>query len=400
MAAGAARIVALDALRGAGILGILAVHIQLFAMPVAARANPTVFGDLGGPAGAVWLVTYALADGKFIAIFAMLFGAGIVMQAARRDAAGLSVRAPHYRRTAALLLIGLLHAYLLWYGDMLVTFALCGALVFQHRDMAPRRLILAGIMFLSVAPLLSTALAWTAPDLVAEAARFMTPSSEAVAREVAAYRGGWLLQQSHRAATAWEFETTYLALRGVWQTSGFMLLGMGFLKTGVLTGERPARWYAALVAGGFGAGVPLMLLAAHRGFAHGWDLGDHMLVAVHLEYWGNALVGLGWVGTIVLFARCGLVPHAVLAVGRTALSNYLLQTLLCTTVFYGHGLGFFGSVGRVGQLGVVVVIWAIQLIVSSWWLRRFAMGPLEWWLRRATLGRPVPFRLTEAERAA
>jgi len=161
MAAGAARIVALDALRGAGILGILAVHIQLFAMPVAARANPTVFGDLGGPAGAVWLVTYALADGKFIAIFAMLFGAGIVMQAARRDAAGLSVRAPHYRRTAALLLIGLLHAYLLWYGDMLVTFALCGALVFQHRDMASRRLILAGIMSLSVAPLLSTALAWT-----------------------------------------------------------------------------------------------------------------------------------------------------------------------------------------------------------------------------------------------
>jgi uncharacterized protein len=102
----------------------------------------------------------------------------------------------------------------------------------------------------------------------------------------------------------------------------------------------------------------------------------------------------------VLFARRGLVPHAVLAVGRTALSNYLLQTLLCTTVFYGHGLGFFGSVGRVGQLGVVVVIWAIQLIVSSWWLRRFAMGPLEWWLRRATLGRPVPFRLTGAEPAA
>jgi uncharacterized protein len=125
-----------------------------------------------------------------------------------------------------------------------------------------------------------------------------------------------------------------------------------------------------------------------------------MLVAVHLEYWGNALVGLGWVGTIVLFARRGLVPHAVLAVGRTALSNYLLQTLLCTTVFYGHGLGFFASVGRVGQLGVVVVIWAIQLIVSYWWLRRFAMGPLEWGLRRAMLGRPVPFRLTGAEPAA
>src|SRR5262249_8445597 len=139
MTAPGTRIVALDALRGAGILGILAVHIQLFAMPVAARANPTVYGDLGGLAGAVWLVTYALADGKFIAIFAMLCGAGIVMQAARRDMAGLSAAAPHFRRTAVLLLIGVLHAYSLWYGDMLVTFALCGALVFQHRDMTPTR---------------------------------------------------------------------------------------------------------------------------------------------------------------------------------------------------------------------------------------------------------------------
>jgi len=400
MTAPGARIVALDALRGAGILGILAVHIQLFAMPVAARANPTVFGDLRGLPGAVWLATYVLADGKFIAIFAMLFGAGIVMQAGRRDTAGLSAAAPHFRRTAVLLLIGVLHAYLLWYGDMLVTFALCGALVFQHRDLTPTRHIIAGIAFLSVAPLLSAALAWTSPELVESAAPFMQPSSETVAREIAAYRGGWLAQLSHRAPTAWEFQTSYLALRGVWQTSGFMLLGMGFLKTGVLTGDRAARWYAALVAGGFGIGVPLMLLAAGRSFAHGWDLRDHMLVAVHFDYWGNVLVGLGWVGAIVLLARRGLVPHPVLAVGRTALSNYLLQTLVCTTVFYGHGLGLFGSVGRVGQLVVVGLVWAIQLIVSSWWVRRFAMGPLEWALRWATLGHPVPIRLTRAEPAA
>jgi uncharacterized protein len=400
MAASASRLVALDALRGAGILGILPVHIQLFAMPVAARANPTVYGDLRGADGAVWLATYVLADGKFIAIFAMLFGAGIAMQAARNEAAGIPAASPHYRRMAALLLIGVLHAYLLWHGDMLVLFGLCGAQVFLYRALAPTRLMIAGVVSFSVAPLLSSALAWTAPDMVAQAAALSHPSLETLAHEVAAYRGGWLLQQAHRVPTAWAFQTSYFALRGVWQIGGLMLLGMGLFRVGVLTGERPARWYAAITAGGFAAGAPLLLMGARRSFVHGWDLRDHMLVGVHLDYWGNLLVGLGWMGAILLLHRRGSVPPAVVAVGRTALSNYLLATLLCTTVFYGHGLGLFGSVNRVGQLAVVAVVWAIQLIVSPWWLGRFAVGPLEWVLRWATLGRRVPIRLTSAEPAA
>ena len=395
MTAPASRIAALDALRGVGILGILAVHVQLFAMPLSARSSPTVFGDLGGANGAVWLATYVLADGKFIAVFAMLFGAGIAMMAARREAAGLSAAVPHYRRMAALLLLGVLHAYLLWYGDMLVTFALCGAFVFLHRDVVPTHLIIAGIVILGVAPLVSSGLAWTAPELIAHA-EALSKSPAALAREVAAYRGGWLLQQAHRAPTAWEFQTSYFALRGVWQTSGLMLLGTGLYKAGVLTGERPARWYALLAAAGFGAGIPLMLAGVRRGFAYDWDLLDHMLVGVHLDYWGDLLVGLGWVGAIVLLSRRGMVPHAVLAVGRTALSNYLFATLLCTTVFYGHALGLFGSVNRVGQLAVVALVWAVQLVVSPWWLRRFAMGPVEWGLRCAALGRRVPIRLTGA----
>jgi uncharacterized protein len=393
------RIVALDALRGAGILGILAVHVQLFAMPLAARSNPTVYGDLRGAGGAVWLATYVLADGKFIAIFAMLFGAAIAMQAARHEAAGQPAALPHYRRMAALFLIGVLHAYLLWYGDMLVTFALCGALVFSHRELAPTRAITAGVITLAVAPLLSSALAGIAPDVLAQVELWRS-SRDAVAREVATYRGGWLLQQAHRVPTAWDFQTSYVAFRGVWQTSGLMLLGIGLFRIGVLTGERAARWYVALTAGGFGAGIPLMLLGARRRGAHSWDLHDHMLVGVHFDYWGNLLVGLGWVGAIVLLHHRGLVPRAVVAVGRTALSNYLLATLLCTTVFYGHGLGLFGSVDRVGQLAVVAVVWAIQLVVSSWWLGRFATGPLEWALRWAAYGRRMPIRLTAAERAA
>jgi uncharacterized protein len=400
MAPSASRIIALDVLRGAGILGILAVHIQLFAMPVAARGNPTVHGELCGLDAAVWLATQVLVDGKFIAIFAMLFGAGIAMQAARHDAAGVPPALSHYRRMAALLLIGLLHAYLLWYGDMLVLFALCGGQVFLYRALVPARLMVAGLVMFSVAPLLIATLAWTAPEVVSQAVPLAHPSPEELSHEIAAYRGGWLLQQTHRAPTAWAFQTSHFAFRGFWQIGGLMLLGMGLFRIGVLTGTRPALWYATLAAGGFGAGIPLLLWSARRSIAHGWDFPDYMRVGIHLEYWGNLLVGLGWIGAILLLHRGGLVPASVVAVGRTALSNYLLATLLCTTVFYGHGLGLFGSLDRVGQLAVVATIWAIQLAVSPWWLRRFAMGPVEWVLRWATLGRRGPLRLTSAEPAA
>jgi uncharacterized protein len=400
MVTAGSRIVALDALRGVGILGILAVHIQLFAMPLVARSHPTAYGSLEGAAGAVWLATYTLADGKFIAIFATLFGAGIAMQTARSEREGLLADVLHYRRMAALLLIGALHAYLLWYGDMLVMFALCGALVFPHRHLTPARLICAGAALIAVAPILYTALAWLVPDVLAASATGSGSSGEALAREIAAYRGGWLQQQAHRAPTALEFQTSYLVLRGIWQIGGLMLLGMGLYRTGVLTGERPPRWYAAAAAAGFGGGVPLMLLAAHRSAAHGWNLRDHMLVVVHLEYWGNVLVGAGWAAAVLWLCRRGIVSRAVVAVGRTALSNYLLATVLCTTVFYGHGLGLFGSVDRAGQLAFVLFVWAIQLIVSSWWLGRFTTGPLEWALRWATFGHRVPLRLTTVERVA
>ena len=394
--AGPGHLVALDALRGAGILGILAVHIQTFACRLRPGPTPPSTATSAAPRGCR-LGHLLLADGKFIAIFAMLFGAGIACWPRVASSGKVAGRAPHYRR-----MIGLgswdccTPPVLVWRHAR--QFALCGALVFLHRDLSPARLIVAGMVFLALAPVLSSVVSWTSPEVIARAAVLESP--ETIARELAAYRGGWLVQQGHRAPTAWEFQTSYLLLRGVWQTSGLMLLGIGLFRLRVLTGEGPARWYVALAAGGFGGGIPLMLAAVRRGFAHGWDPYDRMVVGVHLDYWGNLLVGLGWLGVILLLHRRGLVPKAVVAVGRTALSNYLFATLVCTTVFYGHGLGLFGAVERQGQLAVVGAVWAIQLVASSWWLGRFTAGPLEWGLRWATNGRPGPLKLTTVQRAA
>ena len=135
------RILSLDLLRGVAVLGILAVNIQVFAMIDAAYLNPASFGDMAGLNGWVWYITYLVADTKFITIFSILFGAGIALMADRALARGRSAAALHYRRMFWLLLFGLVHAYLLWYGDILVTYAICGICIYPLHRLRNRWLI-------------------------------------------------------------------------------------------------------------------------------------------------------------------------------------------------------------------------------------------------------------------
>jgi uncharacterized protein len=155
---------------------------------------------------------------------------------------------------------------------------------------------------------------------------------------------------AYRAPAALQLQTAQFALRSLWQIGGLMLIGMGLFKLGVLSGDRPTRFYASIAALGFGIGVPVAWWGLQRGAAHGSDLAAFMLVDSQLAYWASLLVGVGWIGLVTLVGRIGGRFGPVAAVGRTALSNYLLQTVLCTTIFYGHGLGLFGRVDRSGQL--------------------------------------------------
>ena len=163
--------------------------------------------------------------------------------------------------------------------------------------------------------------------------------------------------------------------------TGLMLLGMALFKLGVLSAARSRAFYLRMAAIGFGAGTLLISVALWRSFATQWDLLDYVMVSQELRYWGNLLVALGWVALVMLLCQRGWQLRPVAAVGRMALTNYLLQTLICTTVFYGHGFGLFGQVDRAGQFAIVVGVWAFQLLTSSVWLGHFALGPMEWVLR-------------------
>ena len=385
---GPTRIKSLDVLRGVGVLGMLAVHIQLFAFPSLARWNPTAYGELRGINWWVWIATSLLADGKFISIFAMLLGVSIVIQPADR---ALPAWRAHARRMAALLVLGLVHAYLLWYGDMLVPLALCGALVFVACRLPPRWLLVLGSLAFAIASIISVVLTWSVlqyhPAVLEEWRQQWTPRPSTVGLEIVLYRDGWVEQMRHRVPAAWEMQTWSFVTRFLWQMTGLMLIGMALFKLGILSAVRSRAFYRVLTSVGFGSGILLNSLGLWRSFATKWDLLDFVLVSQQLHYWGNFLVALGWVGVVMLLCRRGWQLGLVAAVGRMALTNYLLQTLICTTIFYGHGLGLFGSVDRAGQFAIVLAVWTFELLASSAWLHYFAVGPVEWLLRWIVHGR-------------
>jgi len=391
----AGRIKSLDALRGAGVLGMLAVHMQLFAFPSLARWNPTAYGDLTGINWLAWLATMILADGKFITIFAMLLGVSIVLLANETGERSPSTWRAHMRRMLVLFLIGLLHAYLLWYGDMLVPLALSGTVVFFARRLSAGKLLVLGASVFAVGSLLSFALTWSTaqsdPSALAAWRAQWTPRPETIGLEIAHYRGRWLEQMAHRVPAALETETSYFVTHLFWQTAGLMLIGMGFFKAGVLSAVRSRTFYLRMGAFGFGIGALLNALGIWRSFATAWDVLDFALVSQQLHYWGNLFVALGWTALVMLLCQRGWPLRSLAAVGRMALTNYLLQSVICTTIFYGHGFGLFGRIDRAGQLAIVIGIWVFQLLASRAWLGSFAVGPVEWVTRWLVFGQRPTF---------
>lgn len=392
------RVVALDALRGFALLGILIMNIQSFSTIFAAYFNPLAYGNFQGANYWVWYVEHVLADQKFMTIFSMLFGAGIVLMTSRREGAGLPSAAVHYRRMAVLLLFGLLHAYLLWYGDILYLYAMCGIVVFLLRKQPARRLLVVGLLLLAVGSGISLASGLSMPGWSEESMRqFMNdwmPPPEKIAEEISNYRGTWLGQMRHRVPTSFEFQTFVFGVWGFWRAAGLMLLGMALFKRGVFSARQSVGFYFTLIAVAVLIGIPTIIYGAHRNLIVKWDLMYSFFFGGLYNYWASILVSLGWVGAVMLVCQRSVLrslTRALAAVGQMAFTNYLMQTIICTTIFYGHGFGVFGKVERVGQIPIVLAIWAIQLILSPIWLRHFQFGPFEWLWRSLTYMKWEPF---------
>jgi uncharacterized protein len=385
------RIASLDVVRGVALLGILPMNIQAFSMISAAYINPTAYGDLHGANYWVWFFCHLLADEKFMTIFSMLFGAGIYLMTSHIEAAGRNPGPIHYRRMGWLILFGLLHAYLLWYGDILVNYGLCGLLAYCYRKMPPKKLIIYGLGFVAVASVLFFYTAWSMPHWPPRQREVFTqqlwqPTPAMTTDEVAAYRSGWLGEMRQRATDSLVVEFQGFLFLAFWRVEGLMLIGMALFKLGVFSARARARLYWRSIAGAFFIGVPAIVYGVHREIATGWDMRYSFFLANQYNYWGSILVSLGWVGATMLLCQSALkrFTRPLAAVGRMAFSNYILDTVICTTIFYGFGFGLFGKLSRVQQVEIVFAIWIVQLVVSPIWLKYFQFGPLEWMWRSLT----------------
>lgn len=416
----------LDVLRGVAVLGILAMNIYFFGLPGAAYSNPTVYGGSRGADLATWVVTHLFFEVKFMTIFSALFGAGLVVMFQRAEARRQSLAKIYYRRILWLLVFGLIHAYGLWSGDILVAYAIAGLLIFLFRRRSPRTLIMTACLVLLIPPIVSIGFGMFVQKMQAakseiavlaaagetpsedqqklaewweEMRPYFDPTPQEIEDELEIHRDGYPGIVRYRAPQVLMGQTIAFAFFVMWRVGAVMLLGMALMKLGVFSASRSQRFYRRCVLWGYGLGLPLVVLSAWDLVRANWAMPHTIQVASHFNYFGSLAVALGHVGLVMLVCQNQAVANLrrrLAAVGRMAFSNYILQSTICTTVFYGYGLGLFGKLNRFPLMIFVVAIWLLQLWLSPWWLTRFRYGPLEWLWRTLTYGRRQPMALNAA----
>lgn len=393
------RIASIDVLRGVALLGILLLNVRTFALPTAAYSSPVVAGGETPADLFAFTAVQLLADLKFMAIFSLLFGAGLIIFTSRAEARTGRSGGLHCRRMGWLLLIGLCHAWLLWWGDILVGYAVCGMAVYLLRHVRPWMQAAMGAALLCVGSLIwfgmGASVEFGGPEAVAEVGALSSPSPEALADEHAIWTGGWLDQGSMRTGLAVTLETFVLLAWVLWRAGGLMLIGMACFKWGIFDSTRRLGAHVLMLLVGFGLGLPLAWHGMSVQEACRWSGVDAFFANTLWNYWGSIGVAAGWIGVVMLLCRvnaAALIRAPLAAVGRMALSNYLAQSVLCGVIFYGWGLGYYGHFGFAGQLLIVAGIWAAQLIWSPLWLIVFRFGPMEWLWRSLSYWHLQPMR--------
>ena len=424
---GGERVTAVDVIRGVALMGILAMNIVGFGWPDGVYSIPIMapdydWGDMG-----LWGLNHLIFDTKMMTLFSMLFGAGLVLMADRAAGRGASIRGVYYRRVAWLLVIGLIHSYLIWDGDVLVMYASCGFLLYPARKWSPRTLLVVGICLnLLAVPLLVGFRTVGIPYMKRTADRVETarkagkkpggweakvaegyasmmkqemPKRENFLKNIATYRGGYAGIVADRAGGLVWGQTLGFLFFGWWFAGGRMLLGMALMKLGVFGARSSPRAYRLMMAWGYGIGLPLMAFDAIHEASNGFFLGrslNHTLAGwPFLTLYGSLPVVVGHIGLVMRVCQADALPwltRRLGAAGRMALSCYLFDSIACTTFFYGYGFDFYGSLHRPLLYAVVLVIWTGQLLVCPLWLARYRFGPAEWLWRSLTYWKLQPMR--------
>jgi len=388
------RILSLDVIRGFAVLGILAVNAAYFAAPWQTAINPALAPLTVTDATLnAWLAMHVFFEHKCITLFSMLFGVSIYLVGGEREEERGRGNVL-LRRLLWLLAFGLVHALLIWDGDILVTYALAGLLVSLARSWPAVRLMVTGACIYAATILLEalgavSMIQWSDADLKDVTESYWAPPPEEIARVIAAYQGGALSALQENFST-WTMFAGFGLPGLIVQTGSLMLIGLALYKWGFLSGRAPVWLYLLMLALGAGA-FAIIFAQARANYANGFEFAYMHRIgqrANDLAIFGSLFYASLFILLIKAGARFITAPLA--AVGRTAFTNYIAQSLIMTTIFYGgRGFGLFGEVDRNELWAIVLGVWVVQLIWSPVWLAMFKMGPLEWVWRRLSYGAPI-----------
>ncbi|MEO8621208.1 MAG: DUF418 domain-containing protein [bacterium] len=386
------RIQALDVLRGVAVAGILMANVLvffgLFVMPAQrAAALPSVAAD-----NIALFFDKVFVDGKFYSVFSLLFGVGFGLQLARGGDAAL----PRFKRRLRILLgIGAIHAVLIWAGDILMLYAMLGFTMPWFARKSNRELLkwVVGLLAVPTALYVVALLAWMlVPHGAAQAPGDMGPPATMLAYFERIGTGG--LKDA--------FFGNLVFLGGRWadlfatvrfpKVLGMFVLGLWTVRTGI--SQAPSSHRDVLVRWsvlGWGVGLTTNVIAAVA--LTRWPYlppSPGGLLGVVMQAVGVPMLAIGYAATVGLLVVDGHRVIAVFApVGRMALTNYLMHSLICVCLSYGFGLGLWWHTGASRAMAIGAAIIVVQIPLSALWLSRFRFGPVEWAWRRLTYGRPV-----------
>ena len=382
------RIHSIDLLRGFAILGILIMNITNFSQVNIAYMNPTIGAGLEGYNQYFHAFNYIFADTRFMSIFSILFGAGVVLFTRNAEIKGKRAGVLHFKRMFWLLLFGFVHAYFIWSGDILVAYAICGCFIFFLRKKSIRTLLVMSTL-LFIIPLtfnLMTYYGMTSDELESTFA-FFHPNPEQIATEIKTMQGSFNEQMTIRLKNAIEFQTFVFLIETFWRTTAMMLLGMILFRKGVLSADKSIKYYKKMVLMGFVPGLILSIIGLNQSYDFEWSGTYVMNIGANYKLISGFFMAIGYIGLVMWFFKKGIfknLQRRLQSTGRMAFTNYIGMSLICTLIFNGHGLGFFGTFDRLQQFLVVISVWVLILILSPLVLKKYKFGPLEWMWRKLT----------------
>ena len=407
------RIESLDVLRGFALLGILLVNILAFGLVSSAFLDPGIYlTPIGGIDYIVWAFIELSSEGAMRTLFSILFGAGVVLFVTGSTAKSGWL---HYRRNFWLLVFGLINAYIfLWPGDILVTYALSGFVLWFVRNWKARSLLILATFLILIGSLQNFAMKSTL-EIARDAAEEMKISiskGEEFSEETAAWAQGWIDYEEDNQAeidnipneikkrtssysSAYEYnlekanEMIYFVLPFFLFLDALMMMviGMALFKLGVLDGGRDIKFYIRMMCVGFLTGISINAYEVLLITNSNMDIIETNPYFRFTYHFGRLFMGLGYLGLVILLIKIEKLESLrfrLACVGRMALTNYLMHSVIALFIFTGAGLGLLGKFSWSQLYLFVLLIWVIQLYISPLWLKYFYFGPVEWLWRLLT----------------